>query len=426
MRITIATVAILALAGCEYSAPLSGDFETPLNVLAGTVAADQVDDPTHTILFITDSSNPGPPEGTGGPETFTTVPGSHFTDPDAAGLSGAPWSLTSVPDGDWLVTGFMDQDNDFYISTTLSALAGATCGDVLGAHVVDVETQEIAVVHTEGGELVDDITVALAARLTTERPAFTLENEAIDASPGNGPAVSIAVALEGGAIPQQFKLSATAVHSDLSVDPIYGQLEQPDNDERYPPFEYHLDGPFNPLEPAACQTGFLGRLVDANLDGVPDELPGFEGLGLYDMWPRVYLSYAGDEAAEGETWAAQAAISPFMYGVYDGTRWPNGAPQGFDDDGDGTVDEAFDIPLNSQIYLPELSVTWLPGALRTAADGTSETVTNPNDIPRGAWEISVITEAGQTWTIPNDLARFPSLDDSFVAEKQGAMLIVQD
>jgi hypothetical protein len=422
MRITIATAAILALAACEYQAPLNEDFGTPLNVLAGTVAADSIDDPTHTILFITDSRNPGPPEGTGGPETFTTVPGSDFTDPDVAGLSGAEWSLTNVPDGDWLVTGFMDQDNDFFVSTTLSALAGATCGDVLGAHVVDVETQEIAVVHTEGGQLVDDITVALAAKLSTERPAFTLENEAIDASPGNGSAVSLAVALEGGAIPQQFKLSATAIHSDLAVDPIYGQLEQ---DDATIPFEYHLEGPFNPLAPAACQTGFLGRLVDADLDGVPDELPGFEGLGLYDMWPRVFLSYQG-ETPEGESWAAQAAISPFMYGVYEGTRWPNGAPQGFDDDGDGTVDEAFDIPLNTQIYLPELSVTWLPGALHFMADGTSETVTNPAEIPTGAWSISVITEAGQTWTLPNDLARFPSLDDNFVPAKQGAMLIVQE
>ncbi|TNE91060.1 MAG: hypothetical protein EP330_06310 [Deltaproteobacteria bacterium] len=400
MRIAILAVLALSFTACQYSAPLADDRETPLNVIAGTVAADSVDNPTHTILFVTDAANPGPPAGTGSPETFTTVPGSAFTDPSLAGLSGAHWSITNVPDGDWLVSGFMDQDNDFYFSTQISVLAGATCGDVIGAHVADVVSQALAPVSVYGGVLADDVTVALAVRLTTERPAFTIESAQIDASSGNGPDISIATANAGGPFPQQFALRATGVHTDV---PGLGEV--------------HLDGPFDPTAPAPCQTAILTSIVDANLDGVPDEPPGLEGNGLIDTWPKIYLQYLGD-TGDDSTWAAQAFVSPLFRATLAGEN------NSYDDDGDGTVDESYDIPLNTPSYLPEIQVTWIPGALHTLADGTQEVVTVPDQIPQGDWSITIVEETGQTWSVPNQLASWPSIDNSFDPTKQAATLVI--
>ena len=401
MRHLPALTGILAILGCDYTPP-DAEFDAPLNVIAGTVDVAGVESPANTVILVTDAANPGPPVGTGSPATFATVPAAAFSDPTDAGLSGAPWAVTNVPDGNWVITALMDEDNDFFFSSAVSALAGATCGDALGAHVDS--TGALAPVPTENGSLVDEVTIEISTVLTTERPAFTLEAEEVDGSPANGSAISLSTAADPGAVfPQQFKLSATAVAAD-----VHGLGE----------YEYRLDGPFDPTNPLPCQTGFLARLVDANLDGIPDELPGFPGFGLLDMWPRVFLSYTGVDD-EGATWAAQAAVSPFMRAAYEGTA------DGVDNDGDSLVDEANDIPLNTPLYFPEISVTWLPGARRTLPDGTSEVVFDPAQIPTGRWAVTVVNEAGQTWTVPNQLAGWPSFDEAWVPARQAEALLIE-
>lgn len=399
MRTFLPAVLILSLFGCEYSAPIQEDREQPLNVIAGTISAIGVEQPSHAVLLVTNAANPGPPAGTGSPTTFTTVPGTAFSEPTSVGLSGASWAVTNVPDGEWVVSGFMDQDNDFYFSSQISVLAGATCGDVIGAHI-DLATGELAAVAVEGGELADDVAVTIGTRLTTERPAFTIEATAIDASSGNGSTISIATASGNSLFPQQFRLQATGVHTDI---PGLG--------------EFHLDGPFDPAAPAPCQTGFLTRVVDANGDGLPDEPPGLEGNGLLDVWPRVYLSYLG-ATEDGSTWAGQAFVSPLMRATLAGEN------NGYDDDGDGTVDESWDIPLNGPAYFPSLDISWVPAAVRTSEDGSQEVVRDPSQLPLGEWAVTVIEETGQTWTLPNQLASWPSIDADFDAAAQAGTLTV--
>ena len=282
MRHIPALTGILAILGCDYTPP-DADFGTPLNVIAGTVDVAGVELPANTVILVTDAANPGPPVGTGSPATFATVPAAAFSEPTAAGLSGAPWAVTNVPDGNWVVTALMDQDNDFFFSSAISALAGATCGDALGAHVDS--TGALAPIPAEGGSLVDEITIEISTVLSSERPAFTLEAEDVDGSPANGPSVSLATAIDPSTVfPQQFRLSATAVKAD-----VLGLGE----------YEYRLDGPFDPTSPLPCQTGFLARLVDADLDGVPDELPGFPGLVAvaaagHTPGSTVYAAAVGD------------------------------------------------------------------------------------------------------------------------------------
>jgi hypothetical protein len=62
--------------------------------------------------------------------------------------------------------------------------------------------------------------------------------------------------------------------------------------------------------------------------------------------------------------------------------------------------------------------------LHTAADGSTEYVSG-GDIPSGAWAVTVVSETGQTWTLPNGLAALGSTDGDWFPELQGATLVVE-
>jgi len=52
---------------------------------------------------------------------------------------------------------------------------------------------------------------------------------------------------------------------------------------------------------------------------------------------------------------------------------------------------------------------------------------DPDQIPRGAWSITAISETGQTWTVPNELVQSVSTDElSFQPHTQYTWLRVQD
>jgi hypothetical protein len=69
---------------------------------------------------------------------------------------------------------------------------------------------------------------------------------------------------------------------------------------------------------------------------------------------------------------------------------------------------------------------WIPAARHTRPDGTEEIVTNPDDLPAGAWSVTLVNLAGQTWTLPNALASAGTSDpDAFVPASQAGALIVE-
>ncbi|TNE89124.1 MAG: hypothetical protein EP330_11840 [Deltaproteobacteria bacterium] len=392
--------------GCDYEAPHSEDYrqETPPNVISGEVvlAIPIEQELGHVVLLATDASNPGPPEGTGFPYTFTTVPPSAFTR-GTDGLLSANFTITELYDADWLITGFMDVDNDF--SALFGEFGGATCGDVLGAHIDSVTTQNIVPVTATGGDHVENIAVTLGQQLTVERPAFTIETAQLDGSSGNGPDIDLAY---NGPFPQAFVVRATPIHAEVQG------------------LNYDLDGPFDLTDPQECQTGILVVANDKDGDGVIDFHPLF-GDPVLDITPQVYLTFLGESQNEdgtwnsslgpNESWAGLAAYSILaLQPLRDMAR-----ADGRDNDADGVVDESTEEPVNTPFLLPEATLMWLPAGLHT--DGDEDWLeTDPLALPRGHWDITLISDSGQTWTVPNDLAYFPSTDSAYDPARQAETL----
>ncbi len=387
------TAALLLLSACAYEAPVSDYAEPADNVLAGEVVYAGALEPSYAVLFVTPADDPMPPYGTGRPVTFTTVAASDFVVGDQVAMPSAGWTATHVPDGSYLITGFMDMDADFHPTLFGGTLSGATCGDWVGAHLAGIGEDEMvpSPVSASGGELVDGITVLLASELSTERPAFRID--------GGVGVVDRQAAVEEPEIVQSFLLDSTGVHvawtgSDGAT------------------LEHHLEGPFDGTSP--CQTAFLVHVVDANGDDEPDEHPSFPGTGLVDIWPRIGLTYLGepvdadsdgvpegfDSGLEaGESWSALATPHPLPLIM---GEWPMGQP----------------------FLVSSLEVMWVPGAIHTLADGVEQTVSVPTDLPAGAWAITVIEETGQTWTLPNALATLPATEGSFDPTTQWGWLQV--
>jgi len=403
-------LAFLLVTGCTWEPQQHPNHGPPNNVIAGAVVANGVEIPTTTIIFVTDADNPMPPTGTGSPITLSTVPARDYS--DSAGIPSATYAVSNVPDGDYLITGFMDMDEDFH--PTVTAMAGATCGDIGGAHLADLLTAEFAVVSVEGGNYFDNVTVTLGSIFPVERPAFY---PLFDGEPGN-PWVSVGAAASG--VLQTYTLRTTAVHARFDSG-----------------LEYHLEGPYEAVQPGkiwdpylgemVCETAFYGWIKDNDHDGFPDEHPDYPGLGLYDIWPRFGLTYLGEpidsnddgvperfsnDLTEGESWASPGVVSPAM-------EWllPTGIP--------------FLTDTLQVVFLPAAQHTY-PSAEASCpgdwSDGTCvETVMVPSQIPRGAWSITAISETGQTWTVPNQLVQSVSTDElSFQPFSQYTWLRVHD
>lgn len=260
----------LWLFACAWEPPVDPDAPPVLNVVSGQVLVTGAPATAPTFVLVFDAANPGPPDGTGSPLTFASVPGEAYTG-EGAGIQSADYAVTQLADGDYLLNALMDVDGDF--QPFLSSNAGATCGDWVGAHVADLATGEPAVVSVSGGVELDDVTIAVGYEMTTERPAFTL----------SAPTIS-----QTSTDLQLFHLDSTGIYSQVVT----------------------LEGPFDGTDP--CGTYFLFYAVDADADGAPDPHPepALAAAGAYDIWPRVYLQYLGTDLEAGESWAAEAVVYP--------------------------------------------------------------------------------------------------------------------
>jgi len=397
---------LLTLAACDYEAPVLRDQPPTGNVISGTLLANGVAVPGDTFVLVYRAEDPGPPVGTGSPIRFATVPAAAYTG-DGAGIQSAPYALTDLPDGDYLLQALMDLDGDF--NPFDISVSGATCGDVVGAHITDLVSATPAVATVTGGQNLDDLSIILGTVVPLERPAFELPEPAIvDRDASLDPTT-----------PQTFSLASTAIHGAFGLDlPV--DLAGPCTDNPAAP------GFCAPAAFDLCEVAFWVHVVDADGDGLPDlraDLP--PEAGIPDIWPRVYLSYLGipsedgsgfEPLPEGESWSAEAfpfaaEIGAFAAGVIPSPPVPFGTP----------------VPMN------QLSVTWAPVARHDTDNGATSEVVDLRTpgaldrVPPGAWSITVVAETGQTWSVPNALfvADFSTQPEVYDPAGQGGVLVVQ-
>lgn len=340
-------MALLSLWACVSEVPEESGGASPTSVISGEVvfAGAAVSGPV--AVLITDASNPPPPDGTGPPYDFTMVPEDAFTGADA-GIQGAPYAITGVPDGSWIVNALMDADHDF--QPVLTATAGATCGDWVGTHLADLVSLESAPVSVSDGQLLDDVSVLIAVEMTVERPSFTIDD----------------VTLDQTAVGSMITATSTPIHSPV--------LEFP--------------GPFDGTDTCDSSFWFYAEDLDANGEADPHWNSVLAAAGVKAIWPRMYLRYMGEELEEGEVWGTELGVYPTqllegsaapgviapttaMTGVYYGAAL-HVLP-------DGTEEYAFpgDIPTGN----------WM----MTLVSFTGQTWTVPNELPElgstaGGWD----------------------------------------
>lgn len=408
---------LLGLLSCSYEAP-TGEWDAPplLNTIAGEVVYGGDDEPAPTYVLVFDAENPGPPAGTGSPVTFSAVSGRAYDGGD--GLLAAPYAVTQLQDGDWLLNALMDVDGDF--SPFDGALAGATCGDHVGTYLASLDDTASGVVSVRGGERVDGVSVVIGQRLDFERPVFTLV--------GGVPEVSIEAA--GGPLPLTFRLQASSVLAAFSEEL---QLDLGPACAPGLPTPYCEGSPACPCDLftlAPCDTALWVWMVDGDADGIPDAHPDpqLSAQGIRDVWPRVYL----EATAELPTFPHRGQDLPERWV---GQAYPLALEIG------GLLAYGQDLSLLGPVGVPfpaeQLSITFSPvfvhyhrdGAMGEDANGPFDVVdlrlAVPAGFPFGAWAVTLVEFTGQTWTVPNTvgLAPLAMLDGSDPAGQAGALVI---
>lgn len=328
------------LAACSYVAEVDTALESaPAVSLSGTVTTTDATAPAGPAVVLRYAAEePPPPDGFGSPVDISTAPAASWS--SAGGISSAPWSMTGVSSGTWLLTALVDEDSNF--DPLYDITAGVSCGDRTGAYVDSATASDPLAVTVEAPDAISDLSVLVGSPLTTERPAFSLSHTDTTLHQTDGTAT--------------FELLSVAVTHEL----------------------LNVNGPTADTCPALFQVRLPDEDGDGEIDPHPDET--YAQYGLKDVWPKVYLSLdQPDEGTleEGESWLAEAV-------VYGDAFLAAGAEAG------------------DSLESDTLPVVFVAAALHVLPDGTEEVVTAP-DLPAGEWMVVVVGENGQTWHIPNAL-----------------------
>ena len=146
----------------------------------------------------------------------------------------------------------------------------------------------------------------------------------------------------------------------------------------------------------ACPSEFLVHMVDADGDGSVDLHPSeaYAEAGAWNIWPRVYMSF---EEEDGSLWVSEGIVMPMFSSV---------------------------VQAGEPTFSSVLNVQFPYAGQYISVSGEVEVV-SAADFPIGDWSVTTITEAGQTWTVPNELSDFSSNSPSFDPLSQGMTLLVR-
>lgn len=332
----------------------------------------------NAIVFIYDAANPPPPAGSGRPLAFTVVTaeelfGASLGD-SSTGPFTAPFSLSLVEPGRYLLRGFIDADtcrtlpqpchvSDF--NPWYGVTSEPNAGDVGGGAVdpANGATRVLEVTTDADGwpQPLTGVSVSFADSATVpfDRPAF----QTADAREFN---------------------TATTPLKTLTLTPqvLTGAVDQ------RPP-------------------GFWVQLIDANKDGIPDDA---NGDGVPDFWPRVIVRKLADgvtgyvdendlnrDGMVDEEGVDYARANGGKDGKPDVTVLAAGlAP-------DALLAALLDEqgkPRTQPVFVPQLVV-----AIRALAlDARDPAAPAPlAAVPPGRYSVTLLQSTGQTWRLPNEL-----------------------
>lgn len=304
------------------------------------------------VLSLFDASRPPPPEGTGRPISFAIVPGEKVFGAGAGDESNtgpfmAPYAFDLVPEGRYLIKGFVDRNGcmtslgcrepDFIPWYGVTGEPNA--GDVGGA-AVDPISKQVRVIEVARGEdgvlkAATGVTVSFAesATVPVDRPAFDVLGEQV---------------LDLAKPVSLLKLVSKPIKSDL----------------------VHQEA-----------ATFLLRYVDGDGDGVPDDA---NKDGIPEFWPKVFVKRLADADVPLKDDAAPIVLAA-------GFRPDVVLPMLMN--GDGT-------PRMTPVPVTSLDLAIRPMAL----DATDPLAPKPlASVPPGRYAVIVIQFTGQTWRVPNEL-----------------------
>ncbi|QAT87814.1 putative lipoprotein [Corallococcus coralloides] len=332
----------------------------------------------NAIVFIYDAANPPPPAGSGRPLAFTVVTaaelfGASLGD-SSTGPFTAPFSLSLVEPGRYLLRGFIDADtcrtlpqpchvSDF--NPWYGVTSEPNAGDVGGGAVdpANGATRVLEVTTDADGwpQPLTGVSVSFADSATVpfDRPAF----QTADAGEFN---------------------TATTPLKTLTLTPqvLTGAVDQ------RPP-------------------GFWVQLVDANKDGVPDDA---NGDGVPDFYPRVIVrkladgvtGYVDENDLDRDGMVDEEGVDyAHANGGKDGKPDVTVLAAGLAPDAllAALLDEQ-GKPRPQPVFVPQLVV-----AIRALAlDARDPAAPAPlAAVPPGRYSVTLLQSTGQTWRLPNEL-----------------------
>jgi len=405
-----------AFSGCDVPpvSPTSDDAQNVSTsriegdaVLAGTARGD-------LVIFRFDAARPPPPAGTGRPLSFTFISRERIFGGAAPGATGpftAPYAFSLVPEGRYLLRGFLDADGAFcpggicrvsdfnpWFGVTGEPNRGDVGGAAVDALTLALQTVEIA----PGGDGVLNAATGVS---------FSVQQSASTTVPVDRPVFQV----NTGTTTQQFVVATSPPCSASSPTGPRCKLVDVVSQAIY-------GGAVDQRAPA-----FLVRFVDNNNDCVADDL---NRDGQPDFWPRAFVRKQADEnnpalLTDENDWnhdgVVDAAPPPGVSGLKDYAR-ANGTMDGSPD---AVVLAAGVVPDAAVLAQLVDGVTGLPrcqmaggapqwpmatvNTLKLAVQSVALDAADPaapvplQGVPAGKYSLTLVQLTGQTWRMPNEL-----------------------